>query len=216
MRRRRHRGSIEMPGAPGLLVASVPVRGNALRTLLGRASALALRLRTAWINHSHAGVALAATVRTGSGIRFTITDGARLRVGARCSLGRNGQIVAQGGLIDIAQDVQIGPMCTLVARHCISIGRDTLIAERVSIRDQDHALHGTGAALIRNSGMCVGAVRIGADVWIGAGAVVLRNVTIGDGAVVGANAVVTRDVAAGAIVAGVPARQIGWRDRGTP
>ena len=41
---------------------------------------------------------------------------------------------------------------------------------------------------------------------IGSGALVLGGVRIGEGATVGAGAVVTRDVAAGATVAGVPAR----------
>lgn len=41
---------------------------------------------------------------------------------------------------------------------------------------------------------------------IGSGAVILPGVTIGEKAMVGAGAVVTRDVAAGATVAGVPAR----------
>jgi len=42
--------------------------------------------------------------------------------------------------------------------------------------------------------------------YIGAGAIILPGVEIGECAVVGAGAVVTRDVAAGTIVAGVPAR----------
>lgn len=50
----------------------------------------------------------------------------------------------------------------------------------------------------------------GAD--IGAGAVILGDVTIGRGAVVGANAVVTKSVAPGAVVGGVPARLIRMRD----
>jgi len=52
---------------------------------------------------------------------------------------------------------------------------------------------------------------IGSDVWIAAGAHVLRGVKVGDGAVVAANAVVTKDVPPYAIVAGVPARIIGYR-----
>ncbi|OQX66371.1 MAG: antibiotic acetyltransferase [Sorangiineae bacterium NIC37A_2] len=55
------------------------------------------------------------------------------------------------------------------------------------------------------------AVRIGNDVWVGHGAVVLPGVRIGDGAVIGANSVVTRDVEAYAIVAGAPARPLRQR-----
>jgi phosphonate metabolism protein (transferase hexapeptide repeat family) len=51
-------------------------------------------------------------------------------------------------------------------------------------------------------------VRIGHDVWIGHGAVVMPGVSIGNGAIVGANAVATRDVAPYEIVAGAPARPI--------
>lgn len=54
-------------------------------------------------------------------------------------------------------------------------------------------------------------VRIGHDVWIGHGAVVLPGVSIGNGAVIGANAVVTRDVAPFEIFAGVPARKLRLR-----
>lgn len=49
-------------------------------------------------------------------------------------------------------------------------------------------------------------VRIGLNVWIGGGAIVLPGVTVGDDALVGAGSVVTRDVPAGATVMGNPAR----------
>lgn len=51
--------------------------------------------------------------------------------------------------------------------------------------------------------------------WVANRAVILPGVTIGRGAVVAAGAVVTKSVAPFAIVAGVPARQIGRRQNQT-
>lgn len=52
-------------------------------------------------------------------------------------------------------------------------------------------------------------IKVGNDVFIGAGAVLLPVVSIGNNCIVGAHAIVTRDVPDGCIVAGSPARIVG-------
>jgi maltose O-acetyltransferase len=85
----------------------------------------------------------------------------------------------------------------------VSIGDRTQIGPAAQIYAADHPRdHET-----RRSGLEFGRpVRIGSDVWIGGGAIILPGVTIGDGAIIGAGSVVTRDVGAGITVAGNPAR----------
>jgi acetyltransferase-like isoleucine patch superfamily enzyme len=56
-----------------------------------------------------------------------------------------------------------------------------------------------------------GNVVIGNDVWIGHRALILSGVTIADGAVIGASAVVTHNVEPYSIVAGSPAKFVGYR-----
>ncbi len=55
--------------------------------------------------------------------------------------------------------------------------------------------------------------KIGDNVKVGCGAIVIGGITIGDGAIIGAGAVVTKDVPANAIVAGNPARILKYTDQ---
>ena len=51
-------------------------------------------------------------------------------------------------------------------------------------------------------------IKIGSDVWVGGGAIILAGVTVGDGCTIGAGSVVTHDVECYTVVAGNPARLI--------
>ncbi|HEX6003839.1 MAG TPA: sugar O-acetyltransferase [Burkholderiales bacterium] len=52
------------------------------------------------------------------------------------------------------------------------------------------------------------AIEIGADVWVGGGALILAGVRVGSRAVIGAGSVVTRDIPEGVFAAGNPCRVI--------
>ena len=58
-----------------------------------------------------------------------------------------------------------------------------------------------------------GPVNIGEYAWVCSRSIILPGINIGMGAVVASNAVVTKDVPDFAIVAGVPAKIIGYRER---
>jgi len=84
----------------------------------------------------------------------------------------------------------------VVIHRSASIGAGTIIFPNVTIG-------GNGKAEELN-----GPPRIGKNVFIGAGAVILGPVEIGDHAVIGSNAVVLQSVPAGGVAVGVPARVI--------
>jgi maltose O-acetyltransferase len=93
--------------------------------------------------------------------------------------------------------------CVILDVVEVSIGDRTQIGPAVQIYAADHPRD----AETRRDGLEFGRpVRIGSDVWIGGGAIILPGITIGDGALIGAGSVVTRDVGAGVTVAGNPAR----------
>ena len=93
--------------------------------------------------------------------------------------------------------------CVILDVVEVTIGDHTQIGPAVQIYAADHPRD----AATRRVGLEFGRpVRIGNDVWIGGGAIILPGVTVGDGAVIGAGSVVTRDVGAGQTVMGNPAR----------
>lgn len=131
----------------------------------------------------------------------------RVRLGGQCRLGRNAHFETGGdGRISVGSHVRMSAGVHVVSHHEVSIGDDCLIGEYVSIRDANHTTTGDGP--YRSQGHDSKPIRIGRNVWIGRGCVVLGGVSIGDDAVIGANSVVTRDVPAGSLSVGAPARAI--------
>ncbi len=110
-------------------------------------------------------------------------DGIRIRVGNYNYFNRNVMIDACGS---------------------IEIGDKNMFGPDVYITDSNHTV--ASDVPPHSLPMDVGRVRIGNNCWIGAKAVILKDVELGDGCVVGAGAVVTKSFPAGSKIAGVPAR----------
>lgn len=140
------------------------------------------------------------------------------RVGRHCSIDRQNLLLN----VTLGDRSYTGPWCMLFHAE---VGRYCSISYRVTIGPPDHNYHRLSShpfiydpkfglfeesEELRNekfSRPC----RIGHDVWIGCNATILRGVEVGNGAVIGAHALVNRDVPPYAIVAGIPARIIGYR-----
>lgn len=142
---------------------------------------------------------------------FVLTDNYVLEIGNRCTIQDYTffQLTKPDPKVYIGNDTVIGRHCMITAKNLIRIGSNVLIGAFVQIIDCNHGIRKD--MIIREQSAHIGQVIIGDDVWIGAGAKILMNVTIGQGAVIGANAVVTKEVPPYAIIGGVPAEFIKYR-----
>ena len=131
--------------------------------------------------------------------------GARVGKGFHVAWG----VVIHGPGFQAGDYVYLGPHVE-IAPH-VQIGNYSSLSSYVAITGNDHRFDLPGVP-IRFSGRPESVItRIGHDVLIGNGAIVMRGITIGNGAIVGAGAVVTKDVPAYAIVTGIPARVLRYR-----
>jgi len=124
------------------------------------------------------------------------------RIGAHCSLGQN---------VYVGNDVLIG--------NGVKVQNNVSIYDAVTLEDDVFCgpsmvftnVYNPRAAVVKKHEYRRTLVRRGAS--IGANATIVCGVSIGEYAFVAAGAVVNRDVPPYALVAGVPARQIGWISR---
>lgn len=139
---------------------------------------------------------------------ITIGSGLAVRgVVARAELG-----ATLGGRLRIGDRVYVNQGASIVASHSIHIGNDVRIGDFACIYDSDfHPIEPGAPARVES-------VVIGDNVWICRGAIVLPGVSVGNDAVIGAGSVVVDDVTEGTLVAGNPAKVIrrlrlepGWR-----
>ena len=117
-------------------------------------------------------------------------------VEAHCRLKGNPVFVVGAG-------VHVGPH--VHGQGEIEIGDGSYVGPRTTLWGRDHGIE--PGSPIHSQPHRTAPIRIGERVEIGAGAVLLRGVTVGAGARVGAGSVCTRDVAPGSVVVGSPARE---------
>lgn len=132
--------------------------------------------------------------------------GADVYVGHRTMLkgDTRGQLVLEDG-------VWVGQDCYFHSAGSIRVGARTGIGPRVMVLTSVHEETPWPAPIIE-APLRFAAVEIGAGCDIGMGAMLLPGTRIGSGVQVGAGAVVAGDVPDGAVVAGVPARVLRFRD----
>jgi acetyltransferase-like isoleucine patch superfamily enzyme len=138
--------------------------------------------------------------------------------------------------VTIGDGFHVGIGSVLWAPRSLSIGTDVYVGKNVTI--EVDGIIGDGVLFANTSGIVgrtdhrsdqVGTVIrksdwvgnfpellssttiVGADVWVGYGAVILSGITVGDSSIIGAGSIVTRDVPPNSIVVGNPARVIGQR-----
>ena len=129
----------------------------------------------------------------------------RLAVVGRGAIVRPPFYCDYGSNIRLGDDVFINFNCVFLDVVGIVIGDRTQIGPGVHIYAADHPRDPE----VRRRGLEFGQpVKVGSDVWIGGGAIILPGVSIADRAIIGAGSVVTKDVAAGMTVAGNPARPL--------
>ena len=121
-----------------------------------------------------------------------------------------------GANIYIGSNVMININCTFVDCNRIEIGDNTLIASNVQMYTATHPASpqnrlvenwnpGSTRPFFHISSL---PIKIGQNVWIGGGAIILPGVTIGDNTVIGAGSIVNKSIPAYSLAVGNPCKVI--------
>lgn len=116
----------------------------------------------------------------------------------------------------VSSKVAIGDNSGL-GKHCeingeTIIGSNVMMGPECVIFSSNHRFDRTDIPMIEQGFQKSKTVIIGDDVWIGRRTMLLPGVTIGKGVVIGCGAVVTKDVPDYAVIGGVPAKILKYRN----
>ncbi|HJV64112.1 MAG TPA: DapH/DapD/GlmU-related protein [Geomonas sp.] len=112
--------------------------------------------------------------------------------------------------ISLGNSVIIGPGACFWSTHShITIGNKVMFGPNVTIMGGNHNTSAIGRYMFdvhEKEASDDQPVNIEDDVWVGAGVIILKGVTVGRGSIIAAGAVVTKNIPPYSIVAGTPAR----------
>jgi len=121
----------------------------------------------------------------------------------------HGAIIGSGKQISIGDNSGIGVNCVVMKAH---IGDSVMIGYDVLFVGQNHEYVRTDIPMRLQGSREAPPVVIGNDVWIGHRVILLPGVRVGNGVIIGAGAVVTHDIPDYAVVGGVPAKVLKFRN----
>jgi acetyltransferase-like isoleucine patch superfamily enzyme len=115
-----------------------------------------------------------------------------LRLGDNVYIGRNAILSCKEGSIAVGDYTNISANCSLLSETEISLGRYCFLSGNCYlVAGGNHSFNDLSRPIMFQPSMSKGGIRVGDDVWLGAGVIVLDGAAIGPGAVVGAGGVVT-------------------------
>ena len=115
-----------------------------------------------------------------------------LRLGENVYVGRNAILSCKEGSIAVGDYTNISANCSLLSETEINLGRYCFLAGHCYlVAGGNHGFDDVSRPIMFQPSVSKGGIRVGDDVWLGAGAIVLDGADIGPGTVVGAGAIVT-------------------------
>lgn len=131
---------------------------------------------------------------------FIISAGKNIRVKSKADISPN---------IIIGHDSELGTRCMIHSN--VKIGNHVIMGPDVKIYSRNH-IHSSIEVPIQKQGKEYLKTQIGNDVWIAANVIITAGVKVGNHCIIAAGSVVTKDVPNFAIVGGVPAKIIKYRN----
>lgn len=144
------------------------------------------------------------------GVLFDLQGGGEIILGEQCSIRAGAILSTYGGIIRFGKFSGVQHYSVIYGHGGLEVGDYVRIAAHCVIIPANHSTVLNGIPIHHQPETKHG-IRIGNDVWIGAGATILDGVKLGNGVVVAAGAVVNKAVESDCIVGGVPAKVLGKR-----
>lgn len=120
--------------------------------------------------------------------KISIDSKAKFNVGHKFRTRKNVEINVRGSAsLSIGNNVFLNSGCIITARENIQIGDNTILGPYVVIYDNDHKINN---GEVEHNSYDTDPIIIGKNVWIGAGAMILRGSEIGDNCVIASGSIV--------------------------